>query len=233
MKPVHPHGVTTRSRRWTAAGLSALARFLTGTLRISFDDPGHVLTPREGDPALQQASPPPSPVLLALWHQHLAFALATHRRSYPRLPPRRLAGLVSASRDGGLLAEVMRCQGITPIRGSSSRRGAQALLEIVRAARQGLDVAITPDGPRGPRHRVREGIITAAQLSGCPIVPVGFQSRLVWELHSWDRFQIPFPFGSCRVRVGPRIDVPRDLSADRREALRNHLEEVLHRINAP
>ena len=86
--------------------------------------------------------------------------------------------MVSASRDGGILAGILEQFGVKPVRGSSSRRGPQALLEMTTWAERGYDLAITPDGPRGPRYKVQEGVISAAQLTGLPIVPVGVSSQL-------------------------------------------------------
>ncbi|NDB77338.1 MAG: DUF374 domain-containing protein, partial [Verrucomicrobia bacterium] len=112
------------------------------------------------------------PVIFCLWHNRLALSLILFRRYVQsRQPQRKLAALVSASRDGGMLARVLELFDVEPVRGSSSRRGSQALRELVSAGGRGRDLAITPDGPRGPCYVVQEGIVSLAQLTGMAIVP--------------------------------------------------------------
>ena len=141
-----------------------------------------------------------------------------------------MAAMVSASRDGGLLARILELFGVQPVRGSSSRRGPQALREMVSWCARGYDLAITPDGPRGPCYEVQEGVISAAQLTGLPIVPVSY--HLNWKIrpNSWDRFQVPLPFACCRVRIGEILRVPRAASEASREMLRRQLEQILRGI---
>jgi lysophospholipid acyltransferase (LPLAT)-like uncharacterized protein len=117
------------------------------------------------------------------------------------------------------------------VRGSSSRRGAQALIEIVSAVREGYHVAITPDGPRGPKYSIQPGIISLAQLTGAPIVPAGATIHSRKELRSWDAFQVPLPFARCELRFGKPIYVPRRASAEELEGFRHQLEVEMHRIN--
>jgi hypothetical protein len=170
-------------------------------------------------------SKPPKPVIFCIWHNRLALAMWSYRR-HPRKahPRRRMAALVSASRDGAFLAAVLERFGVQPVRGSSSRRGPQALLELVTWAEQDYDLAITPDGPRGPRYVVQPGVISVAQLTGLPILPVSFWLRRKWMVNSWDRFQIPQPFTGCKICVGEVMRVPREASDSEREALRAELE---------
>lgn len=167
-------------------------------------------------------------VIFAIWHNRLALCLPIYRRINRAHPAdRRLAALVSASRDGGLLSRVLELFGAEPVRGSSSRRGAQALRELISAARRGCDLAVTPDGPRGPKYRVAEGVILAAQATGLPIVPVAINLRWYRRLRSWDAFQVPVPFSHCHLHLGERIEVPREADAAGREALRAELERRL------
>jgi len=116
------------------------------------------------------------------------------------------------------------------VRGSSSRRGHQALLEMVTWAEQGYDLAITPDGPRGPRYVVQDGVVAVAQLTGLPIVPVSLWLPWKWQAGSWDRFQVPMPFSRCRTAFGDLVRVPRDASDFERERLRQLLEQRLREI---
>lgn len=169
-------------------------------------------------------------VIFAIWHNRLALSLLLYRHTVLGMPGRRMAALVSASRDGGLLARVLQLFDVLPVRGSSSRRGAQALRELILAARSGCDLAVTPDGPRGPRYRVQEGVIVAAQMTGLPIIPVAYGLGWKWTLRSWDGFQVPMPFSRCDVRFGSPLVVPEDATPEEREVLRVELERRLMAI---
>ncbi|MCW5551138.1 MAG: lysophospholipid acyltransferase family protein [Verrucomicrobiae bacterium] len=174
---------------------------------------------------------PQDKIIFAIWHNRLALSLILYRRYVARRDrARRLVALVSASRDGGLLTRVLELFEVRPVRGSSSRRGAQALREMVTLGRAGHDLAITPDGPRGPRYVVQDGVISAAQLTGLTIVPVTYHLNWKLCLNSWDRFLIPLPFCRCDVITGLPIRVPREATPDEREAARKRLEAELRRI---
>jgi lysophospholipid acyltransferase (LPLAT)-like uncharacterized protein len=142
-----------------------------------------------------------------------------------------LAGLVSASKDGAFLAAILKSFGVEPVRGSSSRRGPQALLELTTLAERGYDLAITPDGPRGPCYTVQEGVMSLAQITGLPVLPVSFGLRWKIRLRSWDRFQIPLPFSLCEIVVQKPINVPRAATDAEREVLRQKLEGALREIS--
>lgn len=174
---------------------------------------------------------PKETLIFAVWHNRLALVLDLYDHYVRRRQPeRRMAAIVSASKDGGMLARVLELFRVQPVRGSSSRRGAQALRELVSWGERGLDLAITPDGPRGPCYTVRDGVIATAQLTGLPIVPVSF--RLNWKirLKSWDRFQIPLPFARCDITTGRVMRVPREATEAERETLRQQLEAELRAI---
>ncbi len=174
---------------------------------------------------------PPEKIIFAIWHNRLVLALVLYHRYVTRRDPqRRLAAIASASRDGGLVAGIIELFGVVPVRGSSSRRAAQALREMVALAERGYDLAITPDGPRGPKYTLPEGVIATAQLSGLTIVPVAY--HLNWKicLKTWDRFQIPLPFARCEITTGPMVRVPGSISAAEREALRQQVEASLRAI---
>jgi lysophospholipid acyltransferase (LPLAT)-like uncharacterized protein len=162
------------------------------------------------------------PVVFCLWHNRLAISMIVRRRH-----PRKLAAMVSASRDGALLAAMLKAFGVEQVRGSSSRRGPQALLEMTSRAESGYDLAVTPDGPRGPRYVVQNGVISLAQVTGLPIIPVTCNTRRKICLKSWDGFQIPLPFSRCELVLNEPILVPRDAGEARREELRLELEGSL------
>ena len=168
------------------------------------------------------------PVIFCIWHNRLALSLFMYTHYARRLKqPPRLAALVSASKDGGVLARVLEHFGVQPVRGSSSRRGHQALLELTSWAERGYDLAITPDGPRGPCYVAQHGVVSLAQVSGMPIVPCSQRLHCKIRLNSWDRFQIPLPFSRVTMTFGEPFLVPRDLSDTEREHFRLQLESRL------
>ncbi len=169
-------------------------------------------------------------VIFAIWHNRLALCLPAYSRAIGHAPGRRMAALVSASRDGGILAHVLHLSDVLPIRGSTSRRGPQALRELVTAARSQHDLALTPDGPRGPRYQAQEGAILAAQFTGLPIIPASWAPAWKFNLRSWDAFQVPLPFSTCLFRMGEPIHVPRGTTPEQREQLRLLLAERLAAI---
>jgi lysophospholipid acyltransferase (LPLAT)-like uncharacterized protein len=166
-------------------------------------------------------------VIFCLWHNRLAISMIVHRRH-----PRKLAALVSASKDGALLAAVLGRFGVAQIRGSSSRRGPQALLELTTHAARGYGLAVTPDGPKGPRYVVQQGVIALAQVTGLPIIPVTCNTQPKICLKSWDRFQIPLPFSRCDLILNEPIFVPREADEARREEHRNELQARLRQSSS-
>jgi lysophospholipid acyltransferase (LPLAT)-like uncharacterized protein len=176
--------------------------------------------------------PQVGPSIYCLWHNRLSMAMkAYHGHVRPRTTSRGLVAMVSASRDGGFLSAVLERFDVQPVRGSTSRRGAQALRELTTWARRGYDIAITPDGPRGPRFVAQPGVIALAQLTAFPIIP--FSCRIGWKIttKSWDRFQIPLPFSHCDMVFGDPIVVPREATEADRESLRLHLQKALDEIS--
>jgi len=198
-----------------------LVRSVSATLRFRWTDvSGHF------------ADGPTGPAIYCVWHNRLALCLAPYYgyvKKHNRTPG--MAALVSASKDGAFLASILECFGVQPVRGSTSRRGPQALLELTGWAERGYDLAITPDGPRGPRYVVQEGIIGLAQVTGLPIVPGSYHLNWKVQAKSWDRFQIPLPFARCEVVLGKPVRVPREASDAEREALRQQLERTLKEIS--
>ncbi len=169
--------------------------------------------------------------IYVIWHNRLALCLEGYRRYVRKAPDAPgLAALVSASKDGGFLAAILERHGVQPVRGSSSRRGPQALLELTGWAQRGYDLAITPDGPRGPRYTMRPGVLALAQVTGLPIVLASYALSWGWRLKSWDRFLVPLPFARWDLVVTGPVRVPRDLSETEREELRHQLETTLRAI---
>jgi lysophospholipid acyltransferase (LPLAT)-like uncharacterized protein len=207
--------------QWLVAALVyVVAHGVTATLRFRLEDKSGYFS-----------DAPQEKIIFAIWHNRLALALILYRRYVARRDRQhRLVALVSASRDGGLLAGIMEVFGVETVRGSSSRRGPQALREMVTWGRRGHDLALTPDGPRGPCYIVQEGVISTAQMTGMPIVPVTYHLNWKIRVKSWDRFQIPLPFARCTITIGDGLRVPRETNAAGREELRKHLEAKLRAI---
>lgn len=162
------------------------------------------------------------PVIFAVWHGRL-LPLTYHHRE------RGIAALISQSGDGEYIARVVEGWGYEPVRGSSSRGGREALRSLVKRARRGQSLAITPDGPRGPRQKLQPGIITAAQLTGLPIIPLAGGASRAWWPGGWDRFCVPKPFARVRVLYGEPRYVPRDAGE---AELRRHAAELEVEMNA-
>jgi hypothetical protein len=209
-------------QRLAAWILWAVLRLIAATLRYRVNDSHGFLERNDVGQAIY-----------CVWHNRLALCMKLYfsfgRRNHQAAG---LAGLVSASKDGAFLAAILERFGVQPVRGSSSRRGPQALLELRTWAERGYDLAITPDGPRGPRYVVQEGVMALAQVTGLPIVPAAY--HLSWKicLKSWDGFQIPLPFSRCEVCAGRIIHVPREATDADREELRKRLETELRAISS-
>src|SRR6185312_181618 len=118
------------------------------------------------------------------------------------------AALASTSDDGDIVTSVMGRFGFKGIRGSSSRRGAEARDELVEITERGFFPAITVDGPRGPRRRVKGGVVDVARRAGVPVLPLITTADRNWVLRSWDQFKVPKPFARVAVRYGPPVAVP-------------------------
>lgn len=160
------------------------------------------------------------------WHGRMIIMTAA------RPPGQPVHVLISGHRDGVLISRVIAQLGMDTVPGSSRRGGVAALGRLHDLLRQGQMVAITPDGPRGPRMRVKPGIIKSAQLSGLPIVPVSGAVTRRRVLGSWDRFCLALPFARGLVLWGEPVHVPRKADAAELERLRLALEERLNALTA-
>ena len=164
------------------------------------------------------------PAIYVLWHGRL-LPCSYFRRHHA------LATLISQHRDGDYIAGVVEgWWGFHAIRGSSSRGGSGALREMVRVLRAGTALAITPDGPRGPRQKMKAGPVIAAQLTGAPVIPVSAGTDRAWWLGGWDRFLIPKPFSRFQMIFGDPIFVPRDASPAEIEAATLRIERSLNEL---
>ena len=132
-----------------------------------------------------------------LWHESLIPLLWLHRGEG-------ITVLVSSHHDGGLLAHVASRWGYRVLRGSSTRGGLRGLRGLVRVLGTGAEVAVTPDGPRGPSRVAKPGVLRAAALSGRPILPIAAAASPAWRIRSWDRTLIPLPFARIFFKFGFR-----------------------------
>lgn len=193
-----------------AAGL--VTRVLCGSWRFRDQATGRAL---RGPQPLQ-------PALYAIWHEHLLPLAYLHRGQGA-------VAMVSLHRDGEVLARVLSRLGYEIVRGSTTRGGAAAYRALVRAGRAGRSLAVTPDGPRGPRRRADPGAVRAARAAGLPIVPVAAAAEHGWRLRSWDRFLVPAPGTRVWVAHGEALD-PGEPGAPQR--LEGALEELSERCRA-
>ena len=127
-------------------------------------------------------------VILSFWHDQLLLMVKGYRGGAVKI-------LISASRDGELIARTMGYFGAGTVRGSSSRGGRQAFREMVALGKEPCDLVITPDGPKGPRHQIKEGVGQLGRLTGRPVIPMAFACSRGRRFASWDRFLLPYPFG--------------------------------------
>lgn len=186
------------SLRLKSLALELFNLFLINTIKIMpdchFDNPLDVVGKN-------------GPKILALWHGSLIGCLYFYRT-------RNIAVMASLSKDGDLITKGLDSLGYQTIRGSSSRGGTRVLLEALKKLKKGTTVAFTIDGPRGPIHEVKPGIIMLAQKTGIPIVPLCMAYEKSITLHSWDRLQIPLPFSKSVIHIGKPFKIDSGISID-------------------
>jgi lysophospholipid acyltransferase (LPLAT)-like uncharacterized protein len=163
-------------------------------------------------------------VIIAFWHGRILmmpWLYSKLERRSPGLPYM----LISQHGDGRIIALAARLLGIRSVAGSSTRGGLKALLQLIKVAREGSDIGFTPDGPRGPRYQVKQGILLAAAKTGSPIIPCTYSSDRRWQLRSWDGMIIPKPFSRGVCMVGEPIAVA---EWDDYEAARLRVQDALN-----
>jgi len=133
--------------------------------------------------------------IIVLWHEWLFVSGLVGRRYFPRP----INALISTSKDGGWLVAFFRLMGLKSVRGSSSKRGAAALMTLTRVVKGGEHAGVTPDGPKGPARVCKPGVVTLAKLTGRPMILMGLDYRCCIRLRNWDRFALPLPFSRIDV----------------------------------
>ncbi len=206
--------MNTRTTVLPVAG-AALIRLLGVSWRIHYAGEEHLAAARQHSRT----------VIYAFWHGRLLPLSYTHRG-------RAIHVLASRHADGELLGLTIRKLGFGHVRGSSSRGGARAIMELSDAVRDGYDLGITVDGPRGPRFVVKPGVVEIAKITGSAIVPITTASRRHRTFSSWDRFELPWPWTRVQVRHGAPVTVPADSDRDALEEKRLEVERILAEITA-
>jgi lysophospholipid acyltransferase (LPLAT)-like uncharacterized protein len=198
---------------------TVIIRLLAGTWRFRVVDSDHITR-------LRQAG---KPFIFSLWHGQLLPLLWHHRNE-------NITILISEHRDGELIARVAESLGCKTVRGSSTRGAERALIGLIRVLKEGREIAVTPDGPRGPACTYAPGALVAAQKSGAPILPIAARANKAWRLGSWDKFMIPKPFAQITVAYGnPELinaASPRDAVEHDTERLQNAMAIAMGKANA-
>ncbi|MGB5572339.1 MAG: lysophospholipid acyltransferase family protein [Thermoanaerobaculia bacterium] len=182
--------------------------------RVEFDLPPHLKQLRDGHK-----------VILAFWHNRQIGLI----RVADELRPVKV--LISRHGDGEIIARIVARFGIGSVRGSSTRGGKAAVRQLVSASRQS-HLAITPDGPVGPRYHAKQGVALVAALTGLPITWISWSTDRAWRFKSWDRFILPKPFARIRYRVEGTVEIDRNAGAEEIEAGRLEIESRLNALTA-
>jgi lysophospholipid acyltransferase (LPLAT)-like uncharacterized protein len=204
-------GLKTRLHRWSGYGLSWSLRCLQASLdiRIAHHD-------RSVDPSRPEFQ---GKGIYVFWHEYLAFPLGL-------MGHYNFTMLASQHRDADWLINAADYLGFGVVRGSTNRGGSQAIRDLKRYARYG-SLAITPDGPRGPRREMALGAIFLASRLELPIIPVGFGYDRPFRFNTWDAFALPRPMSRARCIMGPRLSIPRKIGRDELEDHRQQIQEWL------
>jgi lysophospholipid acyltransferase (LPLAT)-like uncharacterized protein len=160
--------------------------------------------------------------IYVFWHEYLLFPLYLRGNND-------VVMLLSQHRDAEFLARTAYHMGFECVRGSTYRGGAAALRKLMEKSR-GRNLAITPDGPRGPRRKLAQGPIYLASKLGLPLVATGFGYDRPWRMRSWDRFALPKPYSRARAVVSPAMHLPPNLDREGIEHYRQHVENMLNRL---
>ena len=158
--------------------------------------------------------------IFAAWHSQLVLTTFNHKDM-------NICGLVSKSKDGEYLARMLTNLGFKTVRGSTSSGATRSLLKLIIYAKKGFSIAITPDGPKGPRHKVQNGVIFLAQKTGFPIIPMGTALSKKIVFNSWDKFQLPLPFARAILVYDKPFFVSLD---DNLDAKAKELKEILNNL---
>ena len=202
---------------WTAIHVfgGLILPLLVRTWRVELDLP----------PELRRLRGSGRKVILAFWHNRQIGLL----RVADELRPVKV--LISRHGDGEIIARIVARFGIGSVRGSSTRGGQAAVRQLVEASRESY-LAITPDGPVGPRYRAKQGVALVAGLTGLPVAWVSWSTDRAWRFRSWDRFLLPKPFARIRYRVEGVVEIPQGSGPEAIEAVRSEIERRMNALTA-
>lgn len=216
-----PGGTERRLRGWFLQTLTVVAPYLISgalwllsrTVRIHFVNATKLFACWERG----------EQVIVAFWHDRVVMMPIAYRGH-------KLCIMNSRHRDGEIATRALARWGIRSVRGSATRGGVAGFMQLVNAFRDGYDLAVVPDGPRGPRHVVKPGVIHLARATGAPIFPVSYAASCRRQLRSWDRLLIPLPFARITFVAAPALEVPRQTADAEIEAKRLILEARLNEV---
>ncbi len=171
------------------------------------------------------AAQPEHPSIWIFWHNRI-FVLPSIYRRLAHIKAGAI--LTSASQDGEIIAAVVAQIGCAAVRGSTSRRGTKALFGLLDWVRGGYDVAVVPDGPRGPRYRLGPGVVKLGQVTEARILPIRVEYGSYWTFKSWDLFRLPKPFTTIDVYFEPFVDIPEELDEEQFEEQRKKIETIMN-----
>jgi lysophospholipid acyltransferase (LPLAT)-like uncharacterized protein len=212
--PRFPLGEEIKIRCWTALALCAL-KFLGKTTRKRLIGGEDLFARWERK----------EQVILAFWHGRILLM------PFPYRGPKACI-MNSSHRDGEIITRVIKRFGASVVRGSSTRGWMGGLKGMLDAYRQGYDLLVVPDGPRGPRGKAKSGVLQLARATGAPVFPVTYGAQWKVTVNSWDRLLVPFPLSRIIYVVGQPIIVPADASPEVMEIKRQELEQELTSITA-
>ena len=165
------------------------------------------------------------------WHQQHIFC--AHYLLQLKRTGLKLGFLISPSKDGDIPASILESKGVTAIRGSSNRTGAQALRDLFMIIKkEDVTTVTTPDGPTGPIYTFKTGAVMLSQLAQVPILPMAYRASSAWQFSSWDRFLLPKPFSKVTVHIGQPEQMPKSLDADEQQDQAERLGGILNRLSA-
>jgi len=190
-----------------------IIRLLMMTVRVTFD----------GLEKVENLRRKGSGIIYAFWHGRMLIPAYTHRN-------RGIAIMVSRNVDGEYITQVISRMGFKPVRGSTSRGAVEAMNQMVKISKESRDLAMTPDGPRGPKYVVQPGVIFLAKKTARVIVPAGISVDRYWQMPSWDEFRIPKPFSRAHILFGSPIPVGPEIGDEEVHQLCSRLEEEMQRL---
>ncbi len=160
--------------------------------------------------------------IVTFWHGELLM----QPFNYQKLKPKgKVSGIISEHKDGEAIAKTVEYLGIYSIRGSSTRGGTKALINAIKELKAGDDIAITPDGPRGPRHSIANGIVAISQKTNAKILAFNCKPTKYWQFNSWDKFIVPKPFGTIHFYVSDPFGVDSLELEDAKNLIKAKLQE--------